>query len=151
VPEHTRDDLPSLLDFLVSHAMAKGPGPQPTISYALVGSNAEDRIELPPEVHHALVQVVAAMRAGKAVTVAPRSMTLTSQQAADLLGVSRPTVIKLIERHELPAERVGSRHRLRLDDVLEYQQARKSRQYEAIEATSIDIDADDDPEVVRAR
>ncbi|WP_174189140.1 helix-turn-helix domain-containing protein [Nocardia barduliensis] len=148
VPEHPQE-LPSLLNFLSSHAISQGP--RPLVRYALVGASERDRIELPPEVHEALVQVVTAMQAGKAVTVAPRSMTLTSQQAADLLGISRPTVIKLIERGELPAERIGSRHRLRLHDVLEYQQARKLRQYEAIEATAVDIDTEDDPEVVRAR
>ncbi|MEV6256125.1 helix-turn-helix domain-containing protein [Nocardia sp. NPDC051911] len=148
VPEHT-ETLPSLLDFLIAHAISQGP--DPSVRYALVGASESDRIELPPEVHEALVQVVTAMQAGKAVTVAPRSMTLTSQQAADLLGVSRPTVIKLIERGELPAERIGSRHRLRLDDVLEYQEARKVRQYEAIAASTVDIDAEDDPDAVRAR
>ncbi|MFD7843456.1 helix-turn-helix domain-containing protein [Nocardia sp. NPDC059764] len=145
-PEHTQE-LPSLLDFLTTHAAV---GQRRQVRYALVGASESERIQLPPEVHEALVQVVAAMQAGKAVTIAPRSMTLTSQQAADLLGVSRPTVIKLIERRELPAERVGSRHRLRLHDVLDYQQARKLRQYAAIEETSVDINDEDDPEAVRA-
>ncbi|HUO38419.1 MAG TPA: helix-turn-helix domain-containing protein [Mycobacterium sp.] len=47
-------------------------------------------------------------------------MTLTTQQAADLLGVSRPTVVRLIKSGELAAERIGNRHRLVLDDVLSY-------------------------------
>ncbi|MCW2649850.1 MAG: excisionase [Mycobacterium sp.] len=63
---------------------------------------------------------MAALHAGKAVTIAPRSMTLTTQRAADLLGVSRPTVVCLINDGELAAERVGNRHRLVLDDVLAY-------------------------------
>ncbi|OXR40237.1 hypothetical protein B7C42_07662 [Nocardia cerradoensis] len=148
VPAHEHEqEISSLLDFMVKHLMGQGR----TLRYALVGASEADRIELPREVHEALVQVVAAMQAGKAVTIAPRSMTLTSQQAADLLGVSRPTVIKLIERGELPAERVGSRHRLKLDHVLAYQEARKIRQYDAIAATSVDIDPDEDPEVLRDR
>lgn len=61
---------------------------------------------------------MAALHAGKAVTIAPQSMTLTTQQAADLLGVSRPTVVRLIKSGELAAERIGNRHRLVLDDVL---------------------------------
>ncbi|NKY53243.1 helix-turn-helix domain-containing protein [Nocardia vermiculata] len=148
VPEQEHEqELSSLLDFMARHVT----GQERPLRYALVGASEADRIELPREVHEALVQVVAAMQAGKAVTVAPRSMTLTSQQAADLLGVSRPTVIKLIERGELSAERVGSRHRLKLDDVLSYQEARKIRQYDAIAATSVDIDPEEDPAVVRDR
>ncbi|AGL27770.1 excisionase [Mycobacterium tuberculosis CAS/NITR204] len=87
-----------------------------------------DRVELPREVHQALRQVVAALHAGKAVTIAPQSMTLTTQQAADLLGVSRPTVVRLIKSGELAAERIGNRHRLVLDDVLAYREARRQRQ-----------------------
>lgn len=67
---------------------------------------------------------MAALHAGKAVTIAPQSMTLTTQQAADLLGVSRPTVVRLIKSGELAAERIGNRHRLVLDDVLAYREAR---------------------------
>lgn len=66
---------------------------------------------------------MAALHAGKAVTIAPQSMTLTTQQAADLLGVSRPTVVRLIKSGELAAERIGNRHRLVLDDVLAYREA----------------------------
>lgn len=76
-------------------------------------------------------------------------MSLTTQQAADLLGISRPTVVKLIENGDLPAERVSSR--LRLRDVLAYQQARKQAQYEALAATSDEIDDSEDPEVVHRR
>ncbi|WP_324384037.1 helix-turn-helix domain-containing protein [Gordonia sp. (in: high G+C Gram-positive bacteria)] len=76
-------------------------------------------------------------------------MTLTTQQAADLLGVSRPTIVRLINDGHINAERVGNRHRLLLDDVLAYRDARRTQQYDAIAATSVAIDAEDDPAVVR--
>ncbi|WP_019928395.1 helix-turn-helix domain-containing protein [Nocardia sp. BMG111209] len=80
------------------------------------------------------------------------AVALTSQQAADLLGVSRPTVKRWIEKGELPAELVGKRfHRLRLDDVLRYREARRRQQYEALAASAVDIDVGDDPEVVLER
>ncbi|MFI8977169.1 helix-turn-helix domain-containing protein [Nocardia asteroides] len=148
IPAGNHESLAPVLSFLAAHEL-KGSLSAPNPSYALVGVEEHDRIELPLEVHQALKQVVMAMLAGKAVTVAPHSMTLTSQQAADLLGVSRPTVIRLIEKNELPAERIGTRHRLRLDDVLEYREARRRRQYDALAATAVDIDAEDDPEEVR--
>jgi hypothetical protein len=51
----------------------------------------------------------------------------------------------------LPAERTGNRRRLLLDDVLAYREQRRNRQYEALAATAVDIDADEDPEVIRRR
>jgi excisionase family DNA binding protein len=77
-------------------------------------------------------------------------LTLTTQQTADLLGVSRPTVVRLINDKVLPAERIGNRHRLLLDDVLSYREERRKRQYDALTATA-DIDRDDDPEAIRKR
>ncbi|MFD3593195.1 helix-turn-helix domain-containing protein [Nocardia sp. NPDC058640] len=148
IPVDNGDSLAPVLSFLAAHEL-RDSSSKANPSYALVGVAEHDRIELPWEVHQALKQVVLAMLAGKAVTVAPHSMTLTSQQAADLLGVSRPTVIRLIDKNELPAERVGTRHRLRLDDVLDYREARRVRQYDALAATEVEIDAEDDPEQVR--
>jgi excisionase family DNA binding protein len=116
---------------------------------AYLSHEEHDRIELPRSVHQALTKVVAALHAGKAVTIAPQSMKLTTQQAADLLGVSRPTVVRLITTGALPAERIGNRHRVLLDDVLAYRKERRTRQYEALAATAIEVDINDDPETVR--
>ncbi|GAB93026.1 helix-turn-helix domain-containing protein [Gordonia rhizosphera] len=148
VPEDDPEQLAPVLSFLHAHERRSESTATPT--YALVGVNEHERIEVPETVHRVLVQVVAALRAGKAVTIAPQSMTLTTQQAADLLGVSRPTVVRLITTGELPADRVGNRHKLLLDDVLAYRDARRQRQYAALEATSVDVDPDDSPEVIRA-
>ncbi|ORW78084.1 hypothetical protein AWC22_20210 [Mycobacterium riyadhense] len=93
--------------------------------------------------------MVAALYAGKAVTIAPQAMKLTTQEAADLLGVSRPTVVRLITDGVLPAERIGNRHRLLLDDVLAYRDQRRNRQYEALAATAVDVDTEGDLEAIR--
>jgi excisionase family DNA binding protein len=146
LPDHP-EELAPVAGFLAAHERRRGAAAQP--SYALVGTDEHDRIELPEAVHQALTKVVAALHAGKAVTIAPRMMTLTTQQAADLLGVSRPTIVRLINDNELPAERIGNRHRLLLDDVLAYRDKRRTRQYEALAATEIEIDSDDDPEMIR--
>ncbi|MBF6358298.1 helix-turn-helix domain-containing protein [Nocardia higoensis] len=149
IPDGDRESLASVFSFLAAHERLRESGAKPNPCYALVGIDEHDRIELPAEVHQALKQIVASLMAGKAVTVAPHSMTLTSQQAADLLGISRPTVIRLIDKQELPAERVSTRHRLRLDDVLTYREARRRRQYDALAAMEVDIDAEENPEKVR--
>ncbi|CAN5391048.1 hypothetical protein BH09ACT7_BH09ACT7_60180 [soil metagenome] len=148
IPENP-DELDSVVVFLASHERIRGKVASP--NYALVGIDEHDRVELPGSVHQALTKVVSALHAGKAVTIAPQTMKLTTQQAADLLGVSRPTVVRLITDGTLPAERIGNRHRLLLDDVLAYRERRRNRQYEALAATTVGINAGDDPEVVRQR
>lgn len=81
---------------------------------------------IPAEVYTVLADVVEAMRQGKAITVAPVSQRLTTSQAADLIGVSRPTLVKLLDEGEIPYEQ-PRRHRLvRLDDVLAYQRRRRA-------------------------
>jgi excisionase family DNA binding protein len=80
-------------------------------------------IELPAEVYDVLLTVVSAMQDGKAITVAPVNLLLTTQEAADFLGISRPSVVKLLEEQEIPYEQPGQgRHRkIRLSDLMDYQ------------------------------
>jgi excisionase family DNA binding protein len=110
-----------------------------------VGAGEGEQVELPQTVYQVLVQVVAALAAGKAVTVSPTEPQLTTQQAADLLGVSRPTVVRLIESGELVAERIGNRRRLLLGEVLAYRERRRARQYAFLAATAVDLDDEDNP------
>lgn len=138
------EELAPVVGFLAAHERRHGSAAPP----ALIGIDEHDRIELPGVVHQALRKVVAALHGGKAVTIAPETMTLTTQQAADLLGVSRPTVVRLINDNMLPAERIGNRHRLLLDDVLSYRAERRTRQYDALAATA-EVEREDDPETIK--
>lgn len=101
-------------------------------------------VAVPPEVYEVLRDIVHAMAQGRAVTVTPREPILTTQQAAEILGVSRPTVIKFIEEGRLAAERVSNRRTLRLTDVLQFRETRRQEQYDAIAASSIDLDDEPD-------
>lgn len=131
------DGVAEVLSFIRAHAHARGERPTPR--YFLAGAGEGDQIELPEAAYLALVQILEALNAGKAVTVAPQNQRLTTQQAADLLGVSRPTVIKLIDNGELHAETPGTRRRLiRLDDLLACKARRREAQYQALITMAVD-------------
>jgi excisionase family DNA binding protein len=90
---------------------------------ALVGADGE-RLELPEVVFELLKDIVRNMQSGRAIVLIPENQQLTTQRAADLLGVSRPYLIKLLERRELPYHKVGSHRRIHLKDLLTYQKRR---------------------------
>lgn len=90
----------------------------------LLGPDGE-QVPLPAEVYRVLVEVVEAMREGKAITVLPQMQRLTTQEAADFLGISRPTFVKLLEGGEIPFEQPGRHRRILLSDLLAFQQRRQ--------------------------
>jgi excisionase family DNA binding protein len=148
LPEE-QEQLASVASFLEAHHSKTGEKPERR--YLLAGADEHDQIELPEALHKVLVQAVAALTAGKAITISPTMPKLTTQQAADLLGVSRPTVIRLIDAGELSCERIGNRRKILLRDLLSYRDARRQRQYQAIADTSPDLSDEDDPAVVTER
>lgn len=83
-------------------------------------------VDVPPQVHDVLVRVVEAMQAGRAITIAPMEQRLTTSQAADFLGVSRPTLVKLLEENKIPYEKVTRHRRVRLDDLLAFREQRRT-------------------------
>lgn len=138
-----------IYDFLKAHEEAGRERPEPR--YFLAGADPGDRTELPAELYRVLRHVVEALQQGLAVTVAPLTQTLTTQQAAELLGVSRPTLIKLLNENKIPFERAGSHRRVLLRDLLTYREQRRAAQYAALEATAVDIDDEEDLETVLQR
>lgn len=86
------------------------------------------RIELPDDLYTVLRDVVAALNRGLAITVAPHHTVLSTGEAAALLRISRPTLVRLVESGEIPFEQPGRHRRIRLDDVLAHQErSRRAR------------------------
>ncbi len=97
-----------------------------------ISASGEEPTALPPALQDVLVHVVDAMRHGQAVTLAPRAQRLTTQEAADLLGISRPTLIKLLEDGKIPYETPGRHRRIKLVDLLTYQSLRSTQRQRAL-------------------
>jgi excisionase family DNA binding protein len=80
----------------------------------------EQHVTIPASAVRLLVRVLTELAQGNAVTFIPVHAILTTQEAAELLNVSRPHLCKLVDKGDIPHHRVGSHRRIRLTDLLEY-------------------------------
>ncbi|MBK9165929.1 MAG: helix-turn-helix domain-containing protein [Bryobacterales bacterium] len=80
----------------------------------------EKPLELPAGAVALLMEILEAMASGRGVTLIPENAELTTVQAAEVLNVSRPYLIKLLDDHVLPHRKVGKHRRIRLEDVMAY-------------------------------
>ncbi|MDE3721289.1 helix-turn-helix domain-containing protein [Nocardiopsis sp. N85] len=93
----------------------------------LVGPDGSE-IALPEELHSVLRDVVEALSQGLAISIAPHNTMLTTQEAADLLGISRPTLVRLLTEDKIPYSMRGRHRRVMLNDLLGYKErSRKER------------------------
>jgi excisionase family DNA binding protein len=99
---------------------------------ALVDEKGQ-RLELPKPVYELLVKVAGDLQEGKVVTLVPETQELTTQAAANLLGVSRPHVVKLIEEGQLPSHKVGAHRRIQMKDLLAFQRVRDKARRDALD------------------
>ncbi|MFD6882942.1 helix-turn-helix domain-containing protein [Rhodococcus sp. BL-253-APC-6A1W] len=88
---------------------------------------------VPAELARILVEVVQTVAAGGTVTIGSMPDELTTTSAADLLGVSRPTLMKLIREEQIPAHKVGTHTRLNTADVLAYRDRLREQQRAAFQ------------------
>lgn len=107
-------------------------------------------ITLPEEVRDAFLNVALAMSQGKGIQLVPHHMTLTTQEAADILNISRPTLVKLLEEKRIPYEKPGRHRRIRLDAVLQYQEETRVRRKAALQEATRDS-ADEIRELLREK
>jgi excisionase family DNA binding protein len=89
----------------------------------LVGPRGEN-VSLPEPLHLLLKDIVKSLASGRSLVLIPEEKQLTTQQAGELLGMSRPYVIRLLDAGEMPYSLVGKHRRIALRDVLAYAKRR---------------------------
>jgi len=98
-----------------------------------IAGKTGEAITLPAAAVRLLVRALAEMAAGHAVTLTPTRTELTSQQAAEVLGVSRPFLVKSLDGGKIPSRKVGTHRRVRFSDLLAYRQQTDQRRLQTLE------------------
>ncbi len=106
-------------------------GPEGFLS---VGDDRSEAMALPPETGRLLQDVLEAVASGRSVTVTSLPEELTTSTAAAVLGVSRPTLMRMVNDGQLASHKVGSHTRLMAADVYQERRARRARERAAFEA-----------------
>lgn len=104
------------------------------VQLALRGCNGEsDDLVLPGHVLQILLDVLSEMSKGNAISLIPHHQEVSTQEAASLLNVSRPFLVGLLEKGEIPFRKVGAHRRVLLTDILEYKERCDHQRTEALD------------------
>jgi excisionase family DNA binding protein len=101
----------------------------------IVGVSGE-RVRLPETVYEVLRKVVQMMAEGQAVSLIPESQAVTTQRAAEILGMSRPFFVKLLETGVMAFHRVGNQRRVMMRDVLDFAKKRDEERQASLDRLS---------------
>ncbi len=93
----------------------------------------DEDITLPAPAVRLLVELLSELAEGNAVTLVPIHTELSTQQAADLIGVSRPFLVKLMEEGKLPFRKVGTHRRILFKDLMAYKRQIDKKRLEMLD------------------
>ncbi|MGM0581798.1 MAG: excisionase family DNA-binding protein [Bacteroidota bacterium] len=91
-----------------------------------------ERIKIPRNTLKLLATILQETSKGRPISIVPIATEITTQAAAELLGCSRPHLVKLLENGEIDYTKIGKHRRLKYEDVLNYKKKLKSRQRELL-------------------
>ncbi|MGU9962349.1 MAG: excisionase family DNA-binding protein [Candidatus Puniceispirillales bacterium WSBS_2018_MAG_OTU23] len=103
---------------LSRYARTKAP-----LKFHVTDAEQAEPIELPTGAVALLIDILEAMAAGRGATIIPENAELTTVQAAEVLNVSRPFFIKLLDDEKIPYRKVGKHRRILMEDVMTYKTA----------------------------
>ena len=129
VPNPTDADLARVSSRLLATCLGHGP----TARLRVIDGD-DEVIEVPVSALRMLVDILANMAEGNAVSIVPIHAELTTQEAANFLGVSRPYLVGVLERGELPHHKVGTHRRIYFSDLLAYRTQRMGQSQAALDA-----------------
>ena len=105
---------------------------RPSNSIEIEVEGEADHVKIPVSAFKFLSHILDLMAQGKAISIIPTDAEVTTQQAAEMLNVSRPHVVKLLEEGELPFHKVGTHRRIKLQDLEAYRSKMEKERDEAL-------------------
>lgn len=134
MPTLTKDPVtPTLEDARLARDSSRRLAPYRKRRLTVRIAETKESIELPAAAVEMLFDLLSAMADGSAVTMIPIHAELTTQQAADLLGVSRPFLVKQLDEEVIPHRRVGTHRRVSFSDLMKYKHETDAKRAEALD------------------
>jgi excisionase family DNA binding protein len=103
-----------------SRLLALRMGSKTPLSFRVGDASKEETLQLPASAVKMLVRILEEMARGNAVTLIPVHAELTTQEAADLLNISRPSLIQLLDEGKIEYRKVGTHRRVRFEALMQY-------------------------------